>query len=476
MTIYTSKAERINHSSFLILLLDLAVSTIASVLSILFVRWQIHAVYEFENYLFLWGVASVIFSLVGFMLLGTHKVVIRHSTVKSVGKIIYAAIIKEILFSTLIVFDVFNIHEIEAPAMLVFSDLSLTLLFLLLVRLIILRILSSYQSSFEANIDRLAVMVYGISDKAVAMVTRLDHSRKYNVLGFLTRDKSRAGQIVADHKVYWFENESDIEKLKANVGFESILFASEDDAESEQDGLVKMCLKRGLHILTTPRLESVTYGGMSPRAIKHVVDSDFIPDGMNAFERNVKRLIDLILSGLLLVVFSPLFLICFLALKIGDGGPVIYSQERIGRFGRPFRIYKFRSMKLDAESDGPALYAGDDDPRLTKVGRFLRVHHLDELPQLWNVFCGDMSFIGPRPERKYFIDQIMEKDPRYYYLYQIRPGVTSYATLKNGYTDSMEKMLRRLEFDLFYLRHRSCLFDIQILWQTFRNIAFGKKF
>ena len=113
---------------------------------------------------------------------------------------------------------------------------------------------------------------------------------------------------------------------------------------------------------------------------------------------------------------------------------------------------------------------------LTKVGRFLRDHHLDELPQLWNVFCGDMAFIGPRPERKFFIDQIMEVDPRYRYLFQIRPGVTSYATLYNGYTDTLEKMIRRLRYDLFYLEHRSWGFDFKILFMTFMNIAFGKKF
>ena len=125
---------------------------------------------------------------------------------------------------------------------------------------------------------------------------------------------------------------------------------------------------------------------------------------------------------------------------------------------------------------GPALYRGGKDKRLTKVGKFLREHHLDELPQLWNVFCGQMAFIGPRPERKYFIDQIMEHDARYVFLYQIRPGVTSYATLYNGYTDTMDKMLRRLRYGLFYLQHRSWWFDFKILVKTFINICFGKKF
>ena len=203
----------------------------------------------------------------------------------------------------------------------------------------------------------------------------------------------------------------------------------------------------------------------------------FIPDGMNAFERNTKRIFDCFLAFIALVVFSPLFLICYIAVKREDGGPAIFKQERIGRFGRPFNIYKFRSMRLDAEKFGPELFRGEKvDPRLTKVGRFLRAHHLDELPQLWNVFRGDMAFIGPRPEREYYIKQIEQVDPRYYMLYQIRPGVTSYATLYNGYTDTIEKMVRRLRYDLFYLEHRSWIMDFKIIAKTFLYIVFGKKF
>lgn len=205
-------------------------------------------------------------------------------------------------------------------------------------------------------------------------------------------------------------------------------------------------------------------------------DDHYIPDGMNGFERNIKRMVDCLAALVALIVFSPLFLICYIAVKLEDGGPAIFKQERIGRFGRPFYIYKFRSMKIDAEKDGPALYAGENDDRMTKVGKFLREHHLDELLQLWNVFCGQMAFIGPRPEREFYIKQIMERDPRYRYLFQIRPGVTSYATLYNGYTDTIEKMLRRLRYDLFYLEHRSWAFDFKILWMTFFRIVFGKKF
>lgn len=211
---------------------------------------------------------------------------------------------------------------------------------------------------------------------------------------------------------------------------------------------------------------------------KAVPKGTFIKDNMTAFGRRCKRAIDCIAAAVAMVIFAPLFAICYIAIRKEDGGPAIYTQERIGWHGKPFKIYKFRSMRLDAEKMGPQLShgGGENDPRLTKVGAFIRAHHLDELPQLWNVFVGDMAFVGPRPERKFYIDQIMEHDKRYSYLYQVRPGVTSYATLYNGYTDTMEKMLRRLELDLYYLSHRSFLFDLKILFNTFCSIIFGKVF
>ena len=197
---------------------------------------------------------------------------------------------------------------------------------------------------------------------------------------------------------------------------------------------------------------------------------------MNNIQRVVKRTVDIVISAITLVVFSPLFLYCYIIIRREDGGTAIYSQERIGLHGKPFYIYKFRSMKMDAEKDEPLLFTKENEDRLTKVGIFLREHHLDELPQLWNVLKGDMSFVGPRPERKFYIDQIIEHNPDYVKLYQIRPGVTSYAPLYNGYTDTMEKMLRRLDLDLYYLDHNSLLFDMKILWMTFTSIVFGKKF
>lgn len=199
-------------------------------------------------------------------------------------------------------------------------------------------------------------------------------------------------------------------------------------------------------------------------------------DAMSPFGRFLKRGFDIVCSILGLIVMSPAFVVVYCAIKREDGGPVIFSQERIGFHGQPFILYKFRSMKVTAESDGkPALYRKGDH-RLTHIGRFLREHHLDELPQLWNVLRGDMSFVGPRPERKFFIDKIMAEDPHYELLYQLRPGLFSYATLYNGYTDTMEKMLERLRMDLEYLSTRSLWMDLKIIYLTVKSILCGEKF
>ena len=191
----------------------------------------------------------------------------------------------------------------------------------------------------------------------------------------------------------------------------------------------------------------------------------------------MKRLFDLVCVFFASIFFSPFFIAVYIAIKLEDGGPAIFKQERIGRGGKPFMLYKFRSMKVNAEGDGkPQLWQGEEDARLTKVGKFTRNHHLDELPQFWNIWKGDMSFVGYRPERQYFIDQIVKENPDYVKLYAMRPGVFSEATLYNGYTDTMEKMLKRLEMDLDYMERQSLWLDIVIIFKTGVSILTGKRF
>lgn len=189
-----------------------------------------------------------------------------------------------------------------------------------------------------------------------------------------------------------------------------------------------------------------------------------------------KRLTDIVVSGLGMIMLSPVFLVAAIAIRIESPGGSIFSQERIGYKGKPFTLYKFRSMVRNAENNGVPALCAEEDARLTKVGAFLRNHHLDELPQLWNVFTGDMSMVGYRPEREYFIERIKEHNPDYSRLFAMRPGVFSYATLYNGYTATMDKMLIRLKMDLEYLDNWTLWMDIKIIFLTAVAILTGKRF
>ena len=171
-----------------------------------------------------------------------------------------------------------------------------------------------------------------------------------------------------------------------------------------------------------------------------------------------------------------MYLVIYFFMLFSGNKHIIFCQERIGKSGKPFYIYKFRTMRVNTEENGIPILAEVNDERLTKIGKILREHHLDELPQLWNVLKGDMSFVGYRPERKYFIDKIMEVRPDYVELYKIRPGITSMATIYNGYTNTLEKMIRRLDMDLEYLKNKSLLLDLKIIFLTIAKILGGKKF
>ncbi|CDD04371.1 putative uncharacterized protein [Prevotella sp. CAG:592] len=197
-------------------------------------------------------------------------------------------------------------------------------------------------------------------------------------------------------------------------------------------------------------------------------------DAMGCVQRTVKRLFDIVFSLAGMIILSPVYLVIAIMLKRQKNGPAIFSQERIGYRGKPFTIYKFRTMS-EPEKE-PQLVAKSSIGQSTKTELFLREHHLDELPQLWNVLKGDMSFVGPRPERRFYIDKIMANDPSYVLIYEMRPGLTSEATLYNGYTDTMEKMLIRLHMDTDYLKRRSLALDASIIAKTFISIVSGKKF
>ncbi|MBR2165002.1 MAG: sugar transferase [Paludibacteraceae bacterium] len=195
---------------------------------------------------------------------------------------------------------------------------------------------------------------------------------------------------------------------------------------------------------------------------------------MTDAELCIKRAFDVVASAIGLILLSPLFAVIALQVKISSKGPVFYSQERIGLYGIPFRIFKFRTMIDHAEADGVPHLTLDNDPRITAVGRWLRKYRLDELPQLWNILRGDMSVVGPRPERPYFIEQIMAKAPYYCLIYKVRPGLTSWGPIRVGYTDTMDKMIERLNADVVYVENMSLLLDLKILFFTAGVIIRGR--
>ena len=428
------------------LIQDLLLSCSGSLAACLLVRWVSDPTPGFTVRLLIYASAALVLSGLGLILSGSTRVLSHYNSFRGGTAIVTTVLIKTAGMFLLILTGLVSIPSSALIALTLVADASFTLALLFYPRIIVSRIRAQDRSVRDLHV-RANALVFGDDDEAADYAATAAQTGRYNVLGLLSRNPDLGGKVIGDFIIYSATSNEDVEALQWRLGgVDCILFPKRSRGDAENP------------------------------AVPGSGNNDPVEHGMGAVGNALKRLFDCLFASLLLIVFAPLMLICMLAVLIQDGRPVIYSQERIGRNGKPFNILKFRSMRKDAEAAGPALYSGDDDPRLTPVGRFLRQHHLDELPQLWNVLRGDMSFIGYRPERQYYIRQIMAVNPRYRYLYQIRPGVTSYATLYNGYTDTLEKMLTRLDLDLYYLRNHSLWFDLRVLLLTFLNIIAGKKF
>ena len=302
-------------------------------------------------------------------------------------------------------------------------------------------------------------LILGTGQRANEVKTSLNKpsaSMGYNILGLVDADADNLEVLIKEHNI------------------EELIVAIDSD-----DDTVLLNLLYSLYHYKLPIKLPVSYmriltGGIKVRAITGIPLANVTENNLSEAEKNIKHSLDKVISAIILILLSPVYLYLMIRVKLDSPGPVFLKQKRIGYMGKPFNICKFRSMKEDAEKDGPLLSAGDEDPRVTKFGRFMRKYRLDELPQFWNVLMGDMSIVGPRPERKFYIDQIVKQAPYYYLLHNVRPGITSWGMVKYGYASTIEQMIERMQYDILYYENMSILLDLKILIYTVRTILTGK--
>ena len=272
------------------------------------------------------------------------------------------------------------------------------------------------------------------------------------------------------------EGAMDIDRLEefcSRHNIDQIILAPEVTDEENILNLVYRLFPLGKPIRLSPDTINFMTSSINLKDIYGFPLVDLTHSSMSECEKNIKRTFDIIVSFLMLVILSPVFLLLAIWVKSESKGSVFYRQERIGLKERPFQIVKFRTMREDAEANGPQL-SSDDDPRVTKSGKIMRKYRLDEIPQFWNVLKGEMSIVGPRPERKYFINRIIEIAPYYTLLYQTRPGITSWGMVKYGYASKISEMVERSKFDLIYISNMSILVDLKIMLYTVKTILEGK--
>ncbi len=268
-------------------------------------------------------------------------------------------------------------------------------------------------------------------------------------------------------------NVEDIEKIVLEKGIEEIIIA----IDPAQHQMIEKILLETNNIRVTikimPDYKDIIAGSVKYSAIFNIPLIELPDEMMPLWQQIAKRVIDITLSVLVIILFLPLFVILTIGVKRSSKGPVFYSHERIGLRGKPFQIYKFRSMIVNAEENGTPQLSNQNDPRVTRFGRFMRKYRLDEIPQFFNVIKGNMTLVGPRPERKYYIDQIVQQAPHYRLLQRVKPGITSWGQVKYGYAENVEQMIARMKYDLLYIENMSLAMDFKILFYTILTVIKG---
>jgi exopolysaccharide biosynthesis polyprenyl glycosylphosphotransferase len=292
----------------------------------------------------------------------------------------------------------------------------------------------------------------------------------YIIAGFISLPEEKQPQVP---ERLILGNLSDLDAIVDEKHIEEIIIALDKDNDEQLERFYSL-YKYDLPVKVVADRQDILMGKVKMSTVYGKPMYELFMSRLNYIDENIKRVCDKLVAFLILLFLSPLFLFFMLRIKMNDRqAPVFFRQERIGKKGKPFIMYKFRTMEKNAEKDGPML-SNEDDPRITPVGKWMRKYRLDELPQFWNVFNGNMSIVGPRPERQYFVEKIVEKAPFFYLLFRVKPGITSWGMVKYGYAQSVDEMIERLNYDIIYLKNMSLIIDIKILIYTVRTVITGQ--
>ncbi len=324
------------------------------------------------------------------------------------------------------------------------------------------------KSKYKSGHWAVRTAIIGTGDNARKVAEDLKKELKRNILiGYISENKHANSSDTVLGTV------AQLEAVIRKNHIDEIIIALDDNDEKKLFSLINALYSYHVNVRFTPGIYEILIGGVKTNELRTTPMINISEFPMRDWEACVKRFFDILLSAVSLLLLLPLFLFLAVCIKINSRGTVFFRQERIGRYGRPFNILKFRTMYVDAEKGVPQL-SNPNDSRITSVGRVLRKYRLDELPQFWNVLKGEMSLVGPRPEREYYIKQITERAPYYCLIYKIRPGLTSWGPIRVGYTDTLDKMVERLNYDIIYMENMSLTTDVKILLYTIEVIFKGK--